>query len=134
MTRHTHLLIGSAITIPLVFYNPVTIVGLIGAYIPDIDIKLHIKHRTITHSILMLVITTLIISKLNLLIAFSWGLNYLSHLLLDSLTVMGVPFLYPFSKKKYGLKLFKTGKYQEFIFQTLAIVFILFFIYRMLEL
>ena len=127
--KRTHLIIGVAITAPLIIYNPISVFGLIGSYAPDFDIKLGIKHRTITHSFLMLGITTFIISILDPTIGFAWFLNYLSHLLADSLTVMGVPFLYPFKKKRYGLKIFKTGNLGDYIFQFISItyIFIVFF-------
>ena len=35
-----------------------------------------------------------------------------SHLFLDSLTVSGIPLLYPFSKKKYKLLRLKTNKHE----------------------
>ena len=129
MMKRTHLIIGVAITAPLIIYNPISVFGLIGSYAPDFDIKLGIKHRTITHSFLMLGITTFIISILDPTIGFAWFLNYLSHLLADSLTVMGVPFLYPFKKKRYGLKIFKTGNLGDYIFQFISItyIFIVFF-------
>lgn len=129
MMKRTHLIIGVAITVPLIIYNPISVFGLIGSYAPDFDIKLGIRHRTITHSFLMLGITTFIISILDPTIGFAWFLNYLSHLLADSLTVMGVPFLYPFKKKRYGLKIFKTGDLGDYIFQfiSIAYIFIVFF-------
>lgn len=42
-------------------------------------------------------------------IASIWLLCYFSHLILDSITVSGVPFLYGYKKTRYGLKLFVTG-------------------------
>lgn len=129
MLKRTHLIIGVAITAPLIIYNPISVFGLIGSYAPDFDIKLGIKHRTLTHSFFMLGVSTLVISTLDSTIGFAWFLNYLSHLLADSLTIMGVPFLYPFKKKRYGLKIFKTGSLGDYILQfiSIAYIFIVFF-------
>ena len=124
MMKRTHFIIGVAVTAPFIIYNPVSVIGLIGSYAPDFDIKLKIPHRTITHSLLALVVTTAVIFALDPYIAFVWFINYLLHLLADSLTKMGVPFLYPFKKKKYGLKLFKTGKGGDYLFQFLSVAYI----------
>lgn len=121
MLKRTHVITGVAITMPFIIYNPIAVVGLVGSYAPDFDIKLGIKHRTITHSFLMLATTTFLISFLSSYVAFVWCMNYLLHLLTDSLTVSGVPFLYPFSKKTYGLKIFKSGKMGDHILQLLSL-------------
>lgn len=82
------------------------IIAIIASPVPDVDLKIPgLGHRTWTHGLLMLAISTVIVSIVNWQIGAVWGIAYLSHLLADSLTVMGVPFLYPFSKKKYGLKI-----------------------------
>lgn len=67
------------------------------------------KHRTFTHSILGLLVFSMAIGLLypNGLLVFA--IDYLMHLLSDSLTIHGVPYLYPFSNKCYGSKLIKTG-------------------------
>lgn len=83
-------------------------------------------HRTITHSVVMSIFMTMILlsSTLlftgisnfiysNLIIGFCVG--WFSHLLLDLLTVKGIPVFYPFIKKKYNLLKFKTSKDEEFV-------------------
>lgn len=55
------------------------------------------------------------------------GLGMASHLLMDALTVSGIPLLWPFSKKKFRLLSLKTGQHEGiaqvlFILPTLAIV------------
>ena len=49
----------------------------------------------------------------NIIIGFCVG--WFSHLLLDLLTVKGIPVFYPFIKKKYNLLRFKTNKDEEFV-------------------
>lgn len=112
MMRKTHIAIGCLAT-SIVLINtkvqPIAVVGILGATFPDIDYKVGIKHRTITHSILILILSSLLVSFLNKDIALVWFVNYLSHLIADSFTKSGVPFFYPFIKRKYGARLIKTG-------------------------
>ena len=83
-------------------------------------------HRTITHSVVtsmfmtvMLLSSTLLFTGVpnfiysNLIVGFCVG--WFSHLLLDLLTVKGIPVFYPFIKKKYNLLKFKTNKDEEFV-------------------
>lgn len=116
----------------------------IGSLAPDIDKpnskmgkKLLLKpisifinkvfgHRTITHSVLMsifmtlcLLSTTVLFTSIlnfiysNLIIGFCVG--WFSHLLLDSITVQGIPVFYPITKKKYNLLSFKTGDDEDLV-------------------
>jgi len=93
---------------------------LLGALLPDIDttksvigrlvkpvakiINRKYGHRTITHSLIALIGLTAVISAFQaayfpgLAIAQVFGLAYASHLLLDMVTVQGIPLFYPFSK------------------------------------
>ena len=82
----------------------------IGALLPDIDISnsllgrfiplwLFVEHRTITHSLLFMLVVCLL--GLILKIPYSLNIGLLvgisTHLVLDGLTPMGIPYLlYPF--------------------------------------
>lgn len=126
MMKRTHLAVGIALTIPVILKTDLPVlsgIAIIGATAPDWDFYIGIKHRTLTHSLLALIITTLIIFTLNEGMGIIWGICYLSHLLLDSLTVMGVPFLYPFIKKRQGLRKFYTGHGEDYLTQLIAIYF-----------
>jgi inner membrane protein len=102
----------------------------IGAVLPDIDepnsyigrrlkfiSKLlkcfNIKHRTFTHSVLFPFIILLfgIFHPVFYFIAF----GAFMHIIEDFLTDGGVPLFYPLSKKKFSLRLLKTGSILEFI-------------------
>ncbi|NFV48380.1 metal-dependent hydrolase [Clostridium botulinum] len=126
MTKKTHLCVGIALTLPIIytFFNPISLLGILGSIAPDWDLKLGIKHRTITHSLLALIISTSIIYIFSSSIAIVFALNYLLHLILDSLTKMGVPFLYPFKNRYYGLKLIRTGGTEDLCICAIAIAFI----------
>lgn len=87
---HIDIAITSSIAVISYLHIPyISLLGIVGAIAPDWDLKLHIKHRTITHSLLLLFISSLLISI----------------------------FKYPFLKKNYGLKLIKSGGAEDmFIF------------------
>ncbi len=115
MMGKTHLAVGVAVAIPLMYYCPEQIaivpstLGLVGAVAPDWDLKLGIKHRTITHSIFFPILISFITSFFSLGFSYVFLATYLSHILLDSFTIMGVPLFYPIIKDKYGLRVIKTG-------------------------
>ena len=127
MMKKTHTAIGIAAAIAIInkFSLPyISIIGVIGANAPDWDFKLGLKHRTITHSLFLLFISSFVISFLSKNIAVIWFVSYLLHLLADSFTKMGVPFLYPIVKQRYGLKLIKTGGVEDMFICLLAIFLI----------
>ncbi len=122
--KRTHMAIGLAATIPIILKEPVSAIGVLGSVVPDWDFYLGLKHRTITHSILFLTISTAAISIFNSPVALVWFINYSLHLLADSFTKMGTPFLYPWDKRYYGLKKIKTRGGEDYFIQLMAIVFI----------
>jgi len=125
MTRKTHICVGLAVTLPLLpVFHFYAITGMVGATLADIDVKLGIKHRWSTHSLLALILATMGVMLINFNIGAILGINYLIHLILDSCTVTGVPLLYPFRTKYYGPKLIKTGDPIDLFICLLAIVII----------
>lgn len=73
-----------------------------------------LKHRKLTHSLLMLVI----VYGLTYMVEIHTGIRHLSslstiayssHLLLDLVTKMGIPLFYPFSSKNYSLVPLRVG-------------------------
>lgn len=128
--------------IPGLIVSTIFIAGsVIGSLFPDIDHRgsylgkrlpllswitsKTLGHRGGTHSpIIAIALTTLLIwivamfcsgtAELFLLTLLIGCLNgAISHIFLDSLTVMGVPLLFPFSSKHYRLARFKTGGWGE---------------------
>ena len=93
MMKKTHVAIALAAAIPVINYFNipyVSLIGVVGAMAPDWDLMIPgIKHRTITHSLLISIISTALISSFNFSIGFIWFISYLSHLLSDSFTRMG---------------------------------------------
>lgn len=122
MMKRTHIAISLASTISIILNNPISILGVIGATAPDMDYKVGIKHRTLTHSLCALIISTVAIFIFNRMVSCVWFISYASHLIADSFTLSGVPFLYPFSKKCYGLRKIKTRSAEDYFIQIAAII------------
>ena len=122
MLFHTHLMFG---VVTFILLSPVFSGGneilflvfvLLGSVLPDIDdgnskikkasgvlgslISFMFKHRGIFHSLVFVVILFIVMSFWNTYYAWALTIGYLSHLLSDSLTPMGIQFLYPFSSWK----------------------------------
>lgn len=134
----TSLVLGQVVytqlglTNPLMFFVPVFISSIaadmdtrkskFNKYNPIAFITTKFGHRKLTHSILGLFIYLAVCNALFHkwpIIVLGAGVGYLGHLLGDFLTVMGVPFLYPYEKHFRFFIHFKTGSAAE------AIVFIL---------
>ena len=129
MTKKTHVAVGIAATLPIIVsYSPIAAIGLLAAIVPDWDMRLGIKHRTITHSLIALLISTIVIILCNFSIGLVWFISYTSHLILDSFTKMGVPLFYLSNKNYYGLKLIKTGGSEDLFICLLTIFFHLYII------
>jgi inner membrane protein len=108
MTKKTHLVIGTLISLPALT-SPIGILGILGSIAPDLDIKLGKSfHRTFTHSLFFLIFSSCGFAVISKQIALIWFISYASHLFLDSLTKGGVPLFYPI-RGKYGLRWFTTG-------------------------
>lgn len=114
---------------------------ILGSILPDIDsshsiVNKPIKpvghiinklfgHRTIFHSLLFLALIYFliyvlnekgIITSINQNLLFGILLGVLSHFIMDFVTIQGIPLFYPFSRKRYSLKLFKSGMKYEILF------------------
>lgn len=103
--------------------------AFIGSLLPDIDhpnskinkynplsaiICSFTKHRSITHSLLWMVIVSLvsILFKVNLWAILGLNIGILSHLILDMMNPTGVPLFYP-NKKMYHVCSISTGSAGE---------------------
>lgn len=138
MTGKTHLAGGIALGIitahvtkadisPVWYYASCAL----GALLPDIDhphsllgkatlfvpslINRRWSHRTITHSLLFLILSTLLFGVITKNFSAVLGLfvGVLSHLILDTCNPTGVPWLYPINKKKLSIMRIRTGTGNE---------------------
>lgn len=104
MTKHTHIVAATALTVLPIYYNPISVLGLIGSTLPDIDLKVGIPHRTITHGLIFAFVTSILAISISRSIGIIYVISIASHLILDSYTKMGVPLFYPYKKKMYGAR------------------------------
>lgn len=122
--------------------------SLLGSLMPDIDhkgstighqmkltstvISNLFGHRGLTHAPIVHILITIILLLIGgtltdfpklMYVSFIIGLfiGGISHLILDSMTIAGIPLLYPFSKKKYRIAKFTTGKH-EMLVQIILII------------
>lgn len=122
MMKPTHILVGTLCSIPLISnLGFVGCIGLVGTTLPDIDIKLGIKHRTITHSLITCLVLGLPLYALNSAVGSVFIFNYILHLFLDTMTEMGVPWLYPICKRRFSFKLCKTGGTLDYCLMLLSL-------------
>lgn len=86
----------------------------IFSMLPDIDMVLRIKHREYTHNFTFAAISTAIffftfrMLKIPELLSLSVFLAVSIHILVDMLTMQKFPPLYPFSKKRVALRVFRS--------------------------
>lgn len=137
LTGKTHAAAGLAVALALGANIPQLALATAGAVLPDIDhsgstlgkhVKLlsrHLKHRGLTHSLIFLIVTSLLSPYL--------GLGVLTHIFLDMLNPQGVKLFYP-NKTKFRLPLFHSfaktgGTFEQILFGmfVIAIIFILIF-------
>lgn len=111
-------------------YDVLICLGLIilGSLIVDIDIiystlgrwnpfVFFMKHRGKMHTPLTGIMLTGLIIPYNMTYALAFGYGFFSHLITDSLTHMGIMWLYPIKKKYYSLHVCRPGGAVEgFIF------------------
>lgn len=109
---------------------------IVGSILPDADnmyapmgkifpLWLFIEHRTWTHSLWIFVSVIPLVVMDCRYCALGLGFGLLSHLLADTLTMMGVPFLYPFKKHRYSLSLFTVKQHDKMVqqFTLLTIIY-----------
>lgn len=155
MTYKTHIAGGVLLTLSLSSFLSPSSLGevallygctVVGSLLPDIDhpnskinkynpfaslIGRFIKHRTLTHSLLWIVIVSLVglALKFNTWAILGLNIGILSHLILDMMTISGVPLLYPYRKNFRIMKL-KTNTEHEFVVMSLLILGIGWFIFK----
>lgn len=144
MLAKTHLSI--TILFVLLFFSHIShklsfvIFSLVATLIPDVDsqfselgkkkvfriFQLFLKHRGILHSILFLIILSVLLALFYPVAAFPFFLGYGLHLISDSFTVSGVRIFYPFKRVYSGV--LRTGTRAEtsvFVFFLILDIFVL---------
>lgn len=154
MVGINHITGGIAVTATMCSFSDINlfsrieylIICIIGSLISDIDntrsilgkillpiskyIAKNYGHRTITHSFLFIISTTLIVyffeqfTLSNITLIFFYAI--ISHVVLDMLTIQGVPFLYPFSKLIFVIPGDAKMRIQNKNMKSQAIAFVVF--------
>ena len=109
---------------PVVWYVGCMCLFLLGTWLPDIDKRLPIEHRTWTHAIWIPAGLFFLSHTYHMLFWLAFG--YVLHLFWDSISYAGVCYLYPFTKyRNFGsgakvnqqhiFKLYRVGKPSEYV-------------------
>lgn len=83
-------------------------------------IEFFLRHRGLLHSFWIPLLFYVLVKNVSLIIASGFFVGYVSHLLLDALTVQGVTFFYPLHYRWKGF--FVTGSFLEYCLQWLLVV------------
>ena len=111
MLGKTHVAVGVTAYVAVAGFNPAGMaVVAVASKLPDIDLAF--KHRGITHSFIALVVLGFITKAAYPNILTPVLIGYGSHLILDTLTPMGIPWLWP-KKTKYKIPIIRTGSIGE---------------------
>lgn len=79
------------------------------------------KHRGIFHSLFFVGVFYLVFASYLPIIALPFLIGYLTHLVLDTMTVRGLRLLYPIRIRFHGFV--RTGKFFEIIFFIVLLIF-----------
>ena len=120
MQKNTHLLFALLFFLLLnqYFHFPLylAVFAFIGATVPDLDLKIRKMHRKIFHNLWFMLILVTILLKASIFdqrVAIVFSLGFISHLVADSLTHMGIMPLWPITIPKFNGP-FRTGGLGEF--------------------
>ena len=101
---------------------PIIVGSMFGAVFPDIDLRIPgLEHRTLTHWFIPYIIGIVLAYFLGHPWVLFFCIGALVHILLDSLSLMGVPIWTPFGKRK-GFKIMRVGNFSEVIAALLMVV------------
>ncbi|OPA73949.1 hydrolase [Paenibacillus selenitireducens] len=155
MLQKTHSLAGAlaAECTMIYFHQPLLtwesgaalLIGCLAGPLADIDKKgstmakiflplssilhfLGVKHRTLTHSLLVLIGLHFLLSPLPNFFYWTCMLSYASHPLIDMLNEQGVALLWPWKKRFRLLPKFAaidTGSFAEIVFRTLLLILVI---------
>lgn len=120
MLGKTHVAIGVTAYVAVAGFDPAGMaVAAVTSKLPDID--LIFKHRGVTHSLAALIALGFITKTAYPEILTPVLIGYGSHLVLDTLTPMGIPWLWP-KKTRYKIPIVKTGSVGERLIKYMAMI------------
>ncbi|MHC1627230.1 MAG: metal-dependent hydrolase [Candidatus Nezhaarchaeales archaeon] len=106
--------------------------------LPDIDLRLEVKHRKYTHNIFIALVISILIGLLtqHMNLGFTLGFiaclsGFLCHIAGDLLTYMSFPPLWPIMKKEVSLKLFSSNnKIINDLLMVLGVTILVFYVFK----
>lgn len=130
MTRTSHICLGLflfAISYKLLGFNPyVAPLVVVGSIFPDLDFKKSVRslHRKLLHNIWVLILICYCLSYyIGIEYAEAFALGFLSHLLADAMTPMGIYPLYPIERPHIKIRTgIKTGSKAEYAFTSAILI------------
>lgn len=153
MRYYTHITTSLSAAVLLTTYSPfdipvestVTVTGLLlGSILPDIDetrswlgrrvpvlssiIKALFGHRGLTHSGLVLALMGFLLANTENQFLLGLSLGVILHILEDSFSRGGIPLLYPFTTKRTGIPLYRTGGLIELLIFGASLGYLIFYI------
>ncbi|MEY8417063.1 metal-dependent hydrolase [Tissierella praeacuta] len=107
----THTLVALSLYFLFFDFDLIIIISIVlGSLIPDIDIvgKYNIlaqfmKHRGKMHTFLILTLISILLFLIDTNFALGFAYGYTMHLIMDTLTPMGIMWAYPINDKYYSL-------------------------------
>ncbi len=103
-------------------FNLNPLVTMLFSLVPDAEVLLPTFHRGPLHSLLFIIPTGLAIMIYDRTSAKSATTGMVSHIFLDSLTMMGVPLFYPLVNKYFSLYFFNTNQLTFLVIIFLTII------------
>jgi membrane-bound metal-dependent hydrolase YbcI (DUF457 family) len=99
--------------------------ALLGALLPDVDMKIKRMHRKIFHNIWFLIIILFLGFKLgsDKISSIALSIGFVSHLISDSLTHRGIMPFWPIKKPKFNGPV-KTGGLGEYLIVVMLLLLI----------
>ncbi|MET1124794.1 MAG: metal-dependent hydrolase [Archaeoglobaceae archaeon] len=120
--------IGASLTLSLFFPPDVTLIAALLSLSPDTDLVLGLKHREYTHNVafasLVAAVALVLFGRTVAIASFA---AVLLHILLDLTTKQKFPALFPLSRKRYGLRLFRSNS--TLLNSSLLVVGVLVFVW-----
>lgn len=103
----------------------ILLLDFFGASVSEVSRKVT-GHRGFFHWLIWPILIIGYARKFSISWLFWLGLGYLTHVMADALTPLGVPLLAPFSTKKISLLGIRTGSFLEFVVFILTLLYSIF--------
>ncbi|MBU3896494.1 MAG: metal-dependent hydrolase [Nanoarchaeota archaeon] len=131
MQKYTHLIFALLVFLLLnyILHFPLylALFAFVGAMFPDLDLKFGKLHRKLLHNVWVLLIILFVLFRTGLIdniFAIVFSIGFVSHLVLDGLTVSGIYPFWPIEKFRIRGSA-KTGKASEYLIFVIILFMVL---------